>query len=271
MPDVHHLQNQNTAPILFFGSQVAAATAAFAAVGFFFIYAHRALPPSTHTRSKHAIEHRRLALFIGLGLLSSFIAIFTKVNWLVSSYRHWQTANNVVHVNTVWRSYTMTLSDKGLQLGSWYRDNRIWHQYFYGILENPALFSMVSQALVAMIPFSLFVGIESLHRNIPWVFSLGFVVLGQIVGISAAMNFFFAALILTPVPLLSRDLTVATPKVPASLTLLAPSLFAIAWVALIPAFLDFKIWPVVCYGGFALIPWVLATLPKVGPSCSYSD
>lgn len=264
-------QNENLTPLLFFGSQAAAAIASFAAVGYFFVYAHRSLPPSTHTRSKHVIEHRRLALFISLGLLSSFIAIFTKVNWLVSSYRHWQLDHNVVHVNTVWRSYTMTLSDKGLQLGSWYRDNRIWHQYFYGILENPALFHMVSQALVAMIPFSLFVGIESLHRNIPWFFSLGFVVLGQLVGISAALNLFFAALILTPVPLLSRDLTAAVPKVPSSTTLLVPSLVAISWVALIPAFLDFKTWPIVCYGGFAVVPWILATLPKVSIWTPYSS
>jgi hypothetical protein len=104
--------------------------------------------------------------------------------------------------------------------------------------------------------------LQGFHRNIPWWFLLGFVLLAQLVGLSAALNFFFAAMILTPVPLQGETVTQIL-RTPSREVLLVPSLISMAWVVLVPMFLDFTYWPLVCYLGFILVPLLLAVLPKV--------
>jgi hypothetical protein len=162
-PSVH---NSNVQPLVFFGTQATLISAALANVVYFFFYAHRSLPPSKHTRSKHVTEHRRLAFFIGLGILSSFVTLFSKINWLVASYREWSYEHNIHIPNTLFESgYSHVLGNSGIPLGLWYQDARILRQFYYGILESPSMFGMICQVLIGITPWSLFVGIEGKSKS----------------------------------------------------------------------------------------------------------
>ena len=93
-----------------------------------------------------------------------------------------------------------------------------------------------------------------------------FVLLSQTVGLSSAVNFFFAALLLTPVPL-SNDVKVARDGVhlaiPHPMVLLVPAVLAFVWITVLPAFLDFAAWPAVSYIGYLALPLLLAALAQV--------
>jgi hypothetical protein len=103
------------------------------------------------------------------------------------------------------------------------------------------------------------------HRHIPSGYTVAFVLLSQTVGLSTALNFFFAALVLTPTPL-SKDLSAGKEgslRIPHPFVLLTPALLGFGWIAVLPSFVDLPIWPVICYVGYLAIPQLLAILPQV--------
>jgi hypothetical protein len=258
--DIH----SNLPPLAFLGSQVILTTVSLGSVLYYFNYAHSSLGPAKHTRSKHANEHKRLPLFLGLAIISGIITLTAKYNWLASTYYDWAHKHDAHIPNTLWEAgYNKILEASHVPLGLWFKDSRIIEQYYYGIMENASSFGLVSQILVALVPWSVYVGIQGHHLNIPIRFLLAFVQLAQLIGLSFATNLFFIALILTPVPLIRDTTQKSKPKIPDPFTLVAPALGAMIWIVVMPAFLDYGALPMLCYFAFLIMPLVLTAIPKL--------
>src|ERR1700761_6691901 len=89
--------SSNVKPILFLGAQASLVTLLCGTIGRFYYVAHSSVPPAKHTRIRHAIERRRLPLFLALGAVSTFVSLACRMNWLASSFYSWlyEGQNNV--------------------------------------------------------------------------------------------------------------------------------------------------------------------------------
>jgi hypothetical protein len=152
--------NSNLKPLAVLGVQAGSIAILLSALARFYVVAHRALPPSKHTRSRHSIERTKLPVFLALGTVSTCVALFSRANWLVASFLDWIYMRD--YPNDVTNSFFAygQLVDGKLPLGLWWQDSNVAKQYFYGILGNPAYFLFSFQNLAGVIIFSLFVGIE---------------------------------------------------------------------------------------------------------------
>ena len=153
----------NSRPIVYFASESILILGLLAAITRYFILAHNSLPPAGHTRSRYTIEHQHLPVFLGLGALSLFVAVFLKTSWRILSFQDYAHNNNVVLPNSLWEyDYTNILGDPALPLGAWWTDTSLFKMYFWSILSSPGSFWGTCQLLTSTVIWSVFVGIEGM-------------------------------------------------------------------------------------------------------------
>jgi hypothetical protein len=153
----------NSKPIAYLATESVIILGLVTAIIRYFFVAHTALSPAGHTRSRHAVEHQHLPVFLGLGALSLFVAVFLKSSWRVVSFQEYAHNNHVVLPNSIWDyDYTNILSDPGMPLGAWWTDAGIFKMYFWSILSSPGSFWGTCQLLTSTVIWSVFVGIEGM-------------------------------------------------------------------------------------------------------------
>ncbi|KAJ6441195.1 putative AC transposase [Purpureocillium lavendulum] len=136
-----------------------------------------ASPPPAAAASRR--RHARLVLFAGLAALSlatTWYHMFAFFRW---SYLQWSASRRV---------------DDGLRLGDWLRDTALFKQAWASTLETPPRAWWSLQIFGFCANWSLALAAQARRRAVPhaWVF----VLLGQIVAISFAMNLSFVAFLL---------------------------------------------------------------------------
>ncbi|KAF2843534.1 hypothetical protein M501DRAFT_924874 [Patellaria atrata CBS 101060] len=195
----------------------------------------RTLPPAQDTRLSKAQRTKQTWVFASAAT-GSFVAVsYHAIVRRVFSYLAWSHEKNQTLPNTLWTGwYAKEQGATGWQLGNWMKDAGLdATAYQEGVLSSKG-FWWVQQQYIAIIAWSVFVGIEGHRRNFPKLKLLSFVALAQLVGLSFAQNLFFVAILSTPLPLGSSRSRKSSTWTPHPAIYIIPTLLSLIGIHRLP-------------------------------------
>jgi len=161
--------------------------------------AFRNLPPSQDTRFRQSNRQKHVRLFAWLASISLATAWYQLARILILSYHAW--AHNMNEALPTW-PYSLDSYNR-LMLGRWLADTApLSVDAWEIIMEGGTRFWWAQQLFLGTGAWAVFVGIEGKRRRIRHLWA--YILLGPLVARSFAMNLFFLAVLLAPVPLPAR-------------------------------------------------------------------
>ncbi|MCJ1329805.1 hypothetical protein MMC10_006486 [Thelotrema lepadinum] len=217
-PIEHDLSNSNRLPIALGTAYLLATSYLVYTIAHRVLYkAHTALPPSQATRFREGARRKHIGTFVGLASLSMTFAIYYGYQFLKLSYQIWAFERGDIVPTGIWGEHGALWGDsKHLQLGRWLHDTDILSEVWEIAMEKTRRRWWTQQLLLTTAPWSLYVAIQGRRHNIPHLWA--FIALAGTTSLSLAMNFFFLAVLWTPVPIAetnktgSASSTLASPK-----------------------------------------------------------
>ncbi|GAD98059.1 hypothetical protein AN4634.2 [Paecilomyces variotii No. 5] len=129
-------------------------------------------------------EHRYIPLFAALAILSFGATWYHMFSFFAYSYRDWACRTGFLG--------SVSLTARDLEL--WLRDTKLFQEAWGAVVESPWRFWWSEQIFLWTVGWSLFLGISGRRNGIPHLWT--YMLLGQIVAISFAMNLFYLAVLL---------------------------------------------------------------------------
>ncbi|TID17707.1 hypothetical protein E2P81_ATG10683 [Venturia nashicola] len=286
--------NSNALPLTLLALHTGIITTLVATITRFILRVHSSLPPSLNTRDGRPWHKKSIALFSLLAITSLGLATYHALAWRYASYQNWATESGVNTAGSLWggwyaganananerglldngSSLGSLLKGEGWQLGRWMQDSDLLKETNEAALGTASGFWWTSQSFLALVIWSVFVGIEGRHRNIPTYITLSTILLAQFASLSTAQCLFFIILLLTPVPLTSgapvdSQSHILTPhpllvSIPALLCFMALSYLGIRILdpkhLSDPAIYNTGLWTSITTAGYFVLPILLATL-----------
>ncbi|KAF2430981.1 hypothetical protein EJ08DRAFT_678789 [Tothia fuscella] len=242
-----------------------------------FIYRARNTPPAIRTRENNPRHRRGIAVFSLLTLLSLGLTTYHAYSWRYASYQNWAQERIVNVPGKLWDGWyanhavpNETLGQKfglnGWQLGRWMNDVDLQSEMDAVSVGTPRGLWWTYQNFAGLVVWSVFVGLEGRHRNIPQHITVAFVALAQLASLSTAQNLFYILLLLTPIPLAGGATVTGTPH-PVVLSL--PALISFVGLAFLSTLQKTSIWTTISALGYFVVPHLLTCLAQ--PNSLHKD
>ncbi|KAL2047613.1 hypothetical protein N7G274_000655 [Stereocaulon virgatum] len=159
---------------------------------------------SNHSRARQAnarhqpLRSRQLLIFAGLAVICLGITWFYMLSFFTFSYQEWAHKEDVVLPTGLWGPGGVFGGGKDkvrLHLGPWLRDTKLFREAWETVLDGSIRFWWSQHIFLITMAWSVYLGIEGNRCKIPHLWA--FMLLGQIVAISFAMNLSFVAMLLS--------------------------------------------------------------------------
>jgi hypothetical protein len=167
------ISNSNLKPLFLIGTHAVLISGLIFNIVRFLFRAHRDTPPALHTRNKHSLHRRGVALFTFLTATSLFLAVYHAITWRYASYINWAGESRTEVPNALWDGWYSSLLAReregtvlgelgvsGWQLGRWMDDTDLIAETNAVSITSATGFWWTYQNFVGLIIWSVFVGIE---------------------------------------------------------------------------------------------------------------
>lgn len=195
------LTNSNVRPLLAAAGYLTTITFLLMLISYRVYYrAYISLPPSQATRSREHSRNSHTEIFAGLATVCLGVTIYYGYQFLLLSYQIWAYERGEV-VPTGLASDEGLLAANGpkLFIGRWFHDTDLIGELWEICVEKTRRRWWTNQLFLSTTAWSLYVSIKGRSHAIPHLWA--FVALAPLVSLSFAMNLFFLAVLLTPLPL----------------------------------------------------------------------
>ncbi len=284
--------NFNAIPIAVFSAQILGIGVCVADILNTFLKAARQLSPSQDTRLRQARRRRAIITFASLATLGFVIAGYFELQKRALSYRLWAEEHGEKVSDGLWSALRGN-STHTLQLGRWWKDTNLLRDNYGAIFVRSRRAWWSQQYFLGLTLWTVFLGIEGellrctygpfsswsltcsgARRAIPTRTIIAFVLLSQLVGLSAAQNLFSILVALTPVPL-AQDARIPadSPTVSPHHTLLpilhnAPAAISIISILLVPFPLAKRFYMLFMAWNYIIAPMYMALIARVSFFCA---
>ncbi|KAL9116230.1 MAG: hypothetical protein Q9227_000601 [Pyrenula ochraceoflavens] len=198
--------NSNTVPLIRLSVYVSTALTLTGWLCYNTYGAYRSLPPSQQTRLRSSSRRKHVAIFTILTAGSLVQKWYHMLSYLVLSYRAWADEMDIPFSETLYGDRGLfSKNGHSLMLGRWLQDISPWDDFFEITLEKSRRYWWTQQLFLAAAVFSVFLGVEGQRRRIRHLWA--YMLLGETVGVSFALNLFFLAILFAPIPLNEGEAT----------------------------------------------------------------